>query len=66
MHVVINGIDETLPDGLSLADLLRQRGTDLRRVAIEVNKELVVRAEYDKTRIKEGDRIEIVTFVGGG
>jgi sulfur carrier protein len=66
MHVSINGIHEAVADGLTLADLLQQRGTDPRRVAIEVNKELVVRAEYGTTRINEGDRIEIVTFVGGG
>jgi len=66
MHVTINGIDEAVTDGLTLADLLKQRGTDPRRVAIEVNKELVVRAEHGTTRISEGDRIEIVTFVGGG
>ncbi len=66
MRVSINGNEETITDGLTLIDLLRQRGTDPRRVAVEVNKELVVRAEYAATRINEGDRIEIVTFVGGG
>ncbi len=66
MRVTINGDEATLESGQTLTDLLAARGTEPRRVAIEVNAELVLRADYDKTVINEGDRIEIVTFVGGG
>jgi sulfur carrier protein len=65
MRLVINGqseeIDvETMHDLLNSLDLARQR------VAVEINGELVTRGAYASTRLSEGDRIEIVTFVGGG
>lgn len=66
MHVTINGETHTLEDGMTVAELIRQRGAEPRRVAVEINKELVTRADYENTRINEGDQIEIVSFVGGG
>jgi sulfur carrier protein len=66
MQVIINGEEQTISPGMTLSDLLAARKAEPRRVAIEVNKELVFRADYEKTTINEGDRIEIVTFVGGG
>jgi sulfur carrier protein len=66
MRVTINGDEQALESGLTLSDLVAARGAEPRRVAIEVNAELVLRADYGNTEIHEGDRIEIVTFVGGG
>ena len=66
MRVIINGNEETIEAGITLAELLRRRNAEPKRVAVEVNRELVVRGEHDGTVIREGDRIEIVTFVGGG
>jgi sulfur carrier protein len=66
MQVTINGKPETIEPGLTVATLLQQRHTTPQRVAVEINADLVIRAEYDQTPIREGDRIEIVTFVGGG
>ena len=66
MRVIINGNEETIEAGMTLAELLRRRKAEPKRVAVEVNRELVVRGEHDRTVIREGDRIEIVTFVGGG
>jgi len=66
MRVIINGNEETIEAGMTLAELLRRRKAEPKRVAVEVNRELVVRGEHDRTPLREGDRIEIVTFVGGG
>ena len=66
MRVIINGNEETIEAGITLAELLRRRNAEPKRVAVEVNRELVVRGEHDRTPLREGDRIEIVTFVGGG
>lgn len=66
MQVTINGKDEQLASGLTVADLLRQIEVEPVRVAIEINKDLVPRSTFDQTFINEGDQIEIVTFVGGG
>ena len=66
MQVTLNGKAETIDDGLTVADLLRNRQAEPRRVAVEMNRELVVRADYETATISEGDQIEIVSFVGGG
>ncbi|HMP02570.1 MAG TPA: sulfur carrier protein ThiS [Gemmatales bacterium] len=66
LRVILNGEERTLSSGTSLAALLRELGVDDRRVAIEVNEHLVPRTRHAVCEIQEGDRIEIVTLVGGG
>lgn len=66
MQVRINGQDRDVSQGSTLTRLLEELDTAPQRVAIEVNRELVTRAEYAETTLNEGDTIEIVTFVGGG
>ncbi len=52
--------------GETVGSLLARLGIDPRRVAVERNLEIVPKARYDDTALAEGDRIEIVHFVGGG
>lgn len=66
MNVTVNGKAEQLEDGMTLAALVAKYGLVPLRVAVEVNQELVSRRNYDATSLKDGDRVEIVTFVGGG
>lgn len=66
MQVTINGQSENLDAETSVAALLALRGLEPRRVAVEINEELVSRRDFGETAIRDGDRIEIVTFVGGG
>ena len=66
MKVLVNGSERELGESPSLADLIREHGLTPERVAVEVNRELVRRADYARTALKDGDRVEIVTFVGGG
>ncbi len=66
MQIVINGEAREIDPSLTVAELLERLGLEPRRVAIEVNEKLVRRTEYDQTRLHEGDRVEIVTLVGGG
>ena len=66
MRLVVNGEEETVEESATLADLLGSFELDPRRVAIEVNEPLVRRALYAVTPLTDGDRIEIVTLVGGG
>ena len=66
MQVTINGQPETLDGGLSVADLLALRKLEPVRVAVELNEEIVRRKLFPETVIRDGDRIEIVAFVGGG
>jgi len=66
VRVEVNGATREVPDGATLTDLLRLHGVRAEQVAVEVNRDLVPRAEHAARRVREGDRIEIVTFVGGG
>ncbi len=66
MKLQVNGETRAVNEAISLAKFLEQSELAPQRVAVEVNRELVRRADYSDTRLREGDRIEIVTFVGGG
>ncbi len=66
MQVTINGQPETLDGSLSVAELLALRKLAPVRVAVELNEDIVRRESFPETMIRDGDRIEIVTFVGGG
>ena len=66
MNVTINGRSELLEQGVTVALLLQQLKLEPIRVAVEVNEDLVTRREFERTTLREGDRVEIVTFVGGG
>lgn len=63
--VKING--ESLDTaGKLLTEYLSEHGYDLKRVAVEINGEIVPKASYSQTRLNDGDTVEIVSFVGGG
>ncbi len=66
MEIIINGVTETLVDGLSVAQLLEARGLAGKRVAVERNGEIVPRGRHAETQLSAGDQIEIVVAVGGG
>ena len=66
MTVVVNGAQRTVADSLAIADLLNLLELAPGRLAVEVNRKIVRRVEWDSTRLSEGDRVEIVHFVGGG
>jgi sulfur carrier protein len=66
MNLFINGEDKTFADSLSLAQLVEHLGMKGDRVAVELNRQIVPRAQWIETRLKDGDRLEIVHFVGGG
>ena len=66
MRLTVNGKPERLEDVSTLSDLLVHFDLAPIRVAIEVNRALVSRGDFDETALREGDQIEIVTFVGGG
>lgn len=66
MTVVVNGTQREVADSLAVSDLLILLGLTPGRLAVEVNRKIVRRVEWDSTRLSEGDRVEIVHFVGGG
>lgn len=62
----VNGDALELAPGATLATLLTQLGLAAPRVAVEVNEQLVRRGAFEHTPLRSGDRVEIVTLVGGG
>ena len=66
MQLVVNGEAKTVDGVATVADLVQQFDLTPERVAVEVNERLVRRAEYGQTPLEDGDRVEIVTLVGGG
>lgn len=66
LRLSVNGQMRETFEGVSLALLLEQLAIDARRVAVERNLAIVPRSLYASVRLEEGDRLEIVQFVGGG
>jgi len=64
--IQVNGEQRNVPDSLTLAGLVRHLSLAPERLAIELNHRVVRRADWPDTALKEGDRVEIVHFVGGG
>ena len=66
MNLTVNGEPRTFEALANLSALVSALGLDGRKVAIERNLEIVPRSAYGKTKLMDGDRIEIVHFIGGG
>ena len=66
MQIHVNDQNREVPENLSLQQLISNLNLAPERIAIEVNHDLVRRAHWSATVLKEGDRVEIVHFVGGG
>jgi sulfur carrier protein len=66
MRLFINGKEQTFEDSLTLAQLIEQLGMKGDRVAAELNRDIVSRAQWAETSLHHGDHLEIVHFVGGG
>jgi thiamine biosynthesis protein ThiS len=66
MKVLLNNKSTFLDDGLTIESLLNQIDMKQKYFAVEVNEQIVPKSNYDIFLIKEGDKIEIVTAIGGG
>ena len=66
MTVRLNGEQRECREEMTLADLVAELGLGTKRIAVEVNRDIIPREDYALCRLKTGDEIEIVHFVGGG
>ena len=66
IQIIVNGEPQTVQAGLRISDLVSQWELNPQRLAIEYNWQILTRALWPETAVKEGDRLEIVHFVGGG
>lgn len=66
MHVTLNGEDRSIDASTDLATLIEQLSLPQKRIAVELNGAVVRRADWPQTQVGDGDKIEVVHFVGGG
>jgi thiamine biosynthesis protein ThiS len=66
MRIRLNGEEREFNDGLTVEQLLEALRIAGRPVAVELNREVLPKSRYGQTALREGDRLEVVTFVGGG
>jgi len=67
MFLVINGEDyNDLPSDLTVASLVAHLDLPIKKLAVELNREVVSKSAYDTTSLKDRDQLEIIHFIGGG
>ena len=66
MNIILNGEEKSLADGATAAALVEQLGLTGRRIAMEVNREIVPRSTFEEHTLNDGDQVEIVHAIGGG
>lgn len=66
MKVIVNGEPRQIPDGTTIAALIRELGLLKAACAAELNRSLIPKRDHERTELHDGDRIELVTLVGGG
>ncbi|MCZ7606448.1 MAG: sulfur carrier protein ThiS [Planctomycetota bacterium] len=66
MKITVNGTEREVAEGTTIAQLIEQLKLRTDRIATERNLDVVPKARYAETRLADGDKLEIVTFVGGG
>ena len=66
MHIQVNGEDREIAEGSSVGDLLAQLQLQADRVAVEINLKIIERGEFDQHALQQDDRVEILSFIGGG
>jgi sulfur carrier protein len=66
MDIILNGASHTLPDGISLSELIERLDLSGKRIALEVNEAIIPRSRFSEHRLRAGDRVEIVHAIGGG
>lgn len=64
--ITVNGKQIQLTSEMSVADYLEQNNYQINRIAVEMNEEILPKYSYSETMLKDGDRLEVVIFVGGG
>jgi len=66
MQILVNGEPTNVSDAMRMSELIKQLGLGERRLAVEVNQELVPRSRFAEHELRAGDRVEIIHAVGGG
>ena len=66
VEITVNGKPHSVRVGTTVAQLVERLGLERGQIAVECNREVIVRADYEVVTLTAGDRLEVVAFVGGG
>lgn len=66
MNITVNGVSRTLEPEASIGQLLEMLNLNGKRIAVEVNRDIVPRSDYDHFKLSDNDSVEIVNAIGGG
>lgn len=66
MKIILNGEEKEIKEGTTIKELIQELGIKAPNYAVAVGMDVIPKSEYETYRLKEGDKVEIVTFVGGG
>jgi len=66
MKIIVNGKEIETQESISLIELIKERSYNLKFLAVELNNNIVDSEKYEETVLKSGDKLEVVSFVGGG
>ena len=64
--IIVNGKEINLTEDTTVAEYLEQNQYQVKRIAVELNGDILPKYSYSDTMLKDGDRLEVVRFVGGG
>jgi len=66
MNIILNGQSQAINDGTTISELIASLGLQNKRLAVEVNQTLIIRAEFPEYQLKDNDTVEVVQAIGGG
>lgn len=66
VRIVLNGLDDSVAEGTTIAALLVRMGITRERVAVELDGKVIRKIDYETRSLSEGSRVEVVSFTGGG
>ncbi len=66
MEILVNGDFHNFEDGCTIAQMLSALGLPMKKIAVERNLEVVPKSTYEEVVLQEGDKLEIIHFIGGG
>ena len=66
MRIFINGETKDLAEEINLTELLKHFSLSSERIAIELNKEVIRKKDWENIKVNDGDKLEVIHFVGGG
>ena len=66
MNIILNNDEQVVIENISVSELLEKFKINLEYMAVEVNQTIVPKSKYDNFRLKENDKVEIISAVGGG